>query len=95
MAKRSSEGETLKHIKQIGQLRFSKQDLIGTGSYGTSVFRGIFIDEFEGKPKTIAVAIKRIEEVNSANIEKVIMDKIELHANILRYYATEEDDDFM
>ena len=81
-------------VKKIGRLSFNRKDLIGEGSYG-KIFKGKF-KESEGNPE-IEVAIKRIETIDAKKIEIEIdiLEKIEAHPNILRYYCTEEDDDFM
>jgi len=92
MAKRTSEGETLKQVKRIGRLSYDRNDLIGNGSFG-KVYKGKF-KESEEKSE-IDVAIKRIEDVDVKAIEKVIMENIEPHPNVLHCYCIEEDDDFM
>lgn len=92
MAKRSNEGESLGQVKRIGLLSYSRKDRLGTGSFG-SVFKGKYEDP--GKSDLIDVAIKRIESLDVNEIERVIMEKLEPHPNVLQYYCTEEDGDFM
>ncbi len=92
MAKRSNEGEYLKRLKRIGRLSYSREDRLGTGSFG-SVFRGKF-RENEEKPE-IEVAIKRIEQIEGKEVEKIVMGDIEPHPNVLQYYCVEEEDDFI
>ncbi len=91
MAKRSSDGESLERVKRIGRLRYSRKNRLGAGSFG-SVFKGKYKEP--GKPE-IDVAIKRIENIDVKDIEKVVLEKLEPHPNVLHYYWTEEDDDFM
>jgi len=77
--------------KQIGRLSYSRKDRLGTGSFG-SVFKGKYREP--GKPE-IDVAIKRIENLDVNEIERLVMEKLEPHPNVLQYYCTEEDGDFM
>ena len=67
MAKRSSEGETLKQLKGIGRLSYDRNDILGSGSFG-KVYKGIF-KESEENPG-IDVAIKRIENVDVKEVER-------------------------
>jgi len=84
--KRTSDGAAV--IKKVGQLSFSRNDVLGSGSFGT-VYKG----KFKG---TIDVAIKRIlREKVTSDVETVVMAEIQSHPNVLRYYCVEEDDDFM
>ncbi len=91
MAKRSSEGESLEQVKRIGCLSYNRKDRLGTGSFG-SVFKGKYQ---EPRKPDIDVAIKRIESLDVNEIEKIVMEKLEPHSNVLQYYCTEEDGDFM
>ncbi len=93
MAKRSSEGTNpsdIKHVKRIGRLSYNRQDHLGRGSFA-SVFRGKY--QATGKAE-IDVAIKRIETIDFNEVEKVVLEKLEPHHNIIRYFCIEEDDDF-
>lgn len=94
MAKRSSDGESLHHsvVKTIGRLTFNRNDHLGGGSFG-KVYKGKF-KEFDGQPE-IDVAIKRIERSDFKKMEEVVIKSIQSHPNVLRYYCTEIDDDFM
>ena len=90
MAKRSSEGESLEKVKQIGRLSYSRKDRLGKRSFG-SVFKGKYQEP--GKPE-IEIAIKRIENLDVNEIERVV-EKLEPHPNVLQYYCTKEDGDFV
>ncbi len=81
MAKRSSEGETLKQLKRIGRLSYDRNDILGSGSFG-KVYKGKF-KESEENPG-IDVAIKRIENVDVKEVERVVMNDIEPHPNVLQ-----------
>ncbi len=91
MAKRSSEGESLERVEQIGRLSYNRKDRPGTGSFG-SVFKGKYREP--GKPE-IEIAIKRIENLNVNEIKRIVMEKLEPRSNVLQYYCTEEDGDFV
>jgi len=93
MAKKSIEGKTWNDVKRVGRLTFNRSDLIGKGCNGTNVFRGKF-KESEGQPE-IDVAVKRVLFERTKEIEKVFMETVAPHPNILQHYCTEEDDDFM
>ncbi len=90
MTKQLREGKT--SIVEVGQLSFNRNNQIGKGCYGTNVFRGKF-KEPEGQPE-INVAIKRIL-FETKEIEKMFMENVDPHPNVLQHYCTEEDDDFM
>jgi len=75
---------------RVGHLSYDPKSIIGRGSYGTTVFKGIHLGP---------VAVKRIlrNEVNDSaiQIEVELMKKAIDHPNILRYYCTEMNDDFL
>ena len=76
-----------------GRISFNRNDFIGKGSYG-EVFRGKFIPI--GSEVAIDVAVKRILRTTAeSNFEQIIMEHIEYHPNVLRYYCVETDLDFM
>jgi serine/threonine-protein kinase/endoribonuclease IRE1 len=84
--KRTSDGTAV--IKKVGQLSFSRNDVMGSGSFGT-VYKGKFMG-------TIDVAIKRIlREKVTSQVETVVMTQIKSHPNVLRYFCVEEDEDFV
>jgi hypothetical protein len=91
MSKRTSYGDTLEQMKHIGRLIYSSKHFLGRGSYG-SVYKGKLVQDFG---EEIDVAIKRIEKQNVSEFEKVIMDNIEPHPNILQHHCIQEDEDFM
>ena len=74
--------DIFKHFNDAG-------NLLGTGSYGTIVYRGKF-----GKRE---IAIKRVLKMVSRAVEREIsvMLKIDRHPNILKYFAKEEDENFI
>jgi len=92
MAKRTSGGETLKQFKKVARLSYDRNDVLGSGSFG-KVYEGKFRESEE--KQEIDVAIKRIEDVDVKDVERIIMENIEPHPNILHCYCIEEDDDFM
>ena len=75
----------------VGKLSFSPKDIIGSGGYG-NVFKG----QFE---RTVDVAVKRILKENfddriRTTVESETLSRVDGHPNIVRYYITEQDDDF-
>ena len=66
-----------------------EENSLGDGSYGTIVYRGRF------GPREIA--IKRVLKTVSKAVEREIsiMMKIDRHPNILKYFAKEEDENFI
>ena len=78
---------------QSGQISFNRCDLIGSGSYG-DVYQGTFVPTESGV--VIDVAVKRILKTKvESNFEQIIMDHIDYHPNVIRYYCVETDLDFM
>jgi len=79
--------------RKVGKLSYDSDDLIGRGSFGTIVFKGVF----EGvKP----VAIKRIRRTSADSSvefkkEAEITLRVSDHPNIIRYFCYEMDDDFL
>ena len=74
--------EIFKHFNDV-------ENSLGTGSYGTIVYRGKF-----GQRE---IAIKRVLKTVSNEVEREIsiMMKIDRHPNILKYFAKEEDENFI
>ncbi len=72
--------------KTVGKLKFFRENTLGHGSYGTTVFKGMF-------ENTISVAIKRVD-ILRATVEIDILRRAHIHPNIVNYYITEFDDDF-
>lgn len=91
-AKRSRRESLKDSVKTIGRLSFNRSHLLGSGSFA-NVYRGTF-KESEETPE-INVAIKRIEKTNFKETEKLVLENIEYHPNVLHYYCTEEDEDFV
>ena len=75
-------------FKEIFKHFNDADNLLGTGSYGTIVYRG----KFEQRE----IAIKRVLKAVSKVVEReiLIMMKIDRHLNILKYFAKEEDENF-
>ena len=74
--------EIFKHFNDV-------ENSLGTGSYGTIVYRGRF-----GQRE---IAIKRVLKTISKEVEREIsiIMKIDRHPNILKYFAKEEDENFI
>ena len=74
--------EIFKHFNDV-------ENLLGTGSYGTIVYRGRLGQR--------VIAIKRVMKTVSKAVEREIsiMMKIDQHPNILKYFAKEEDENFI
>ena len=62
---------------------------LGTGSHGTTVYRGKFSQREIAIKKVLKDYAKLVEE------EISIMLKIDQHPNILRYFAKESDENFI
>ena len=70
-----------------GKLSFTRTDRIGkTGRFG-SIFRGKFENITD-------VAIKRILK-SELKVELDVLHKAQTHSNILRYFCSEEDVEYM
>ena len=76
-------------FKEIFKHFNNAENSLGTGSYGTIVYRGRF-----GQRE---IAIKRVLKTVSKAVEREIsiMMKIDRHPNILKYFAKEEDENFI
>ena len=72
--------------KKIGKIKFDAKDLIGKGSF-SSVYKGIY-------ENNIDVAIKRVL-LDGITLEIDILQENHNHSNIVGYYCTEEDENFM
>ena len=76
--------------KVVGRLSFSREDIIGKGGFGV-VFKG----QFE---RNVVVAVKRILKKRDdgilTTVESETLSRVDGHPNIVRYYITEQDDDF-
>ena len=76
-------------FKEIFKHFNDAENSLGDGSYGTIVYRGRF-----GQRE---IAIKRVMKTVSKEVEREIsiMMKIDRHPNILKYFAKEEDENFI
>lgn len=75
-------------IKSIGKISFNSKNIIGYGSSGTCVFKGLFENKQE-------VAVKRVivDYFTLAEREIELLRNFH-HQNLIRYFATESDDIF-
>lgn len=80
------------NISVIGKIRIFKQRILGHGGNGTIVFEGELIDHNDRK-----VAVKRMlhEFVDVAKSEISLLIQSDQHPNVVRYYASEEDEQFV
>ena len=85
--KSNSDGSPEK--SEIGKLQYYPNQILGVGSMGTTVYKGLFHSR--------NIAVKRIlghyNDFALTEIENLM--KADSHSNIVRYYDMEEDDDFM
>jgi hypothetical protein len=71
---------------QIGKLLISTNDIICKGLFGSV---------FSGEIEDLKVAVKRVDRF-SHNSEAIVLRLLNNgHSNILRYYASETDNDFL
>ena len=70
-----------------GKLSFPRSQIIGRGNTSSVIFKGLF-------EKKTPVAIKRVLKVGTTVIEAEHLREHNRHENIVRYYTTEEDDEF-
>lgn len=77
-----------KGIVTVGKISFDTQQILGKGCEGTFVFRG----EFDGRD----VAVKRLlpECFTIADREVELLRESDSHANVIRYFSTEQDSQF-
>ncbi|XP_026470548.1 serine/threonine-protein kinase/endoribonuclease IRE2-like, partial [Ctenocephalides felis] len=74
---------------RIGKISFDQNHLLGKGCEGTFVFKG----SFESRP----VAVKRLlpECFSIAEREVSLLKESDMHPNVVRYFCTEQDLQFM
>ena len=72
--------------QEHGKLRFCRTDSLSIGKFG-STFRGTF-------ERTIDVAIKRIL-LKEYIVDLEVLRQAQNHSNILRYYCSEQDIEYM
>ena len=77
------------NIRVIGELSYDNKQVLGSGSYGTKVFKGTF----QKRP----CAVKRLlmDNVELANKEISLLRKNDYHQNVIRYYASEQEVEFL
>jgi serine/threonine-protein kinase/endoribonuclease IRE1 len=75
-------------VISVGKITYKSQDIIGRGSAGTCVYRGLF----EGKTE---IAVKRViqEHFTLAQREIDLLRSLQ-HPNVVRYFTTESDNLF-
>ena len=80
----------LKGYERVGKIAYNPDLLLGQGSMGTSVYRGLFEQR--------EVAVKRYVKTmwsETAKNEANCLIKSDLHPNILRYFGMEQSADFI
>ncbi|KAL7301231.1 hypothetical protein TKK_0006195 [Trichogramma kaykai] len=72
-------------LVRVGKITINASGLLGKGCDGTFVYRG----EFDGRP----VAVKRLlpECFTFADREVALLRESDAHANVVRYFCTEQD----
>ncbi len=76
---------------KIGKLRYDPKNILGQGSYGTTVFSGFFKRSLFGSDNP--VAIKRLQRSYISLNEVEIMKKTTDNPYILRFIHIEMTDD--
>ncbi|GAM20158.1 hypothetical protein SAMD00019534_033330 [Acytostelium subglobosum LB1] len=80
--------------RSVGKFKFSKKLIIGRGSNGTLVYKGVWCDK-------VPVAIKQLFKEFNTLIDKEVEILIQLTAlatatdNLVRFFGMEEDDNFI
>ncbi|EDV28277.1 uncharacterized protein TRIADDRAFT_53745 [Trichoplax adhaerens] len=84
----SSSTSTDSKLFTIGKITIDLASVIGKGSFGTSVYRGRFDNR--------DVAVKRVllDYQRFAEREVALLRKSDQHDHVIRYYCTENDDQF-
>ncbi|XP_012535031.2 serine/threonine-protein kinase/endoribonuclease IRE1 [Monomorium pharaonis] len=72
-------------LVKVGKITFNTEEVLGKGCEGTFVYKG----EFDGR----AVAVKRLlpECFTFADREVALLRESDAHANVVRYFCTEQD----
>ena len=74
--------------KEIGKFQIpATKTILGIGGFG-HVFEGFY-------EKDTKIAIKRIMKSDVLQAEATILRKVDSHKNIIRYYGTENDANFV
>ncbi|EZA61735.1 hypothetical protein DMN91_004412 [Ooceraea biroi] len=75
-------------LVKVGKITFDAQEVLGKGCDGTFVYKG----EFDGRD----VAVKRLmkESFTLADREVALLRESDEHANVVRYFCTEQDRTF-
>ena len=73
---------------KVGAIKYNENDILGQGCEGTFVFKGSFDDRM--------VAVKRVlkECIAISDREINILREADQHPNVIRYYCTEQDQQF-
>eukprot|EP00457_Paulinella_chromatophora_P001165 gb/GEZN01001167.1/.p1 GENE.gb/GEZN01001167.1/~~gb/GEZN01001167.1/.p1 ORF type:complete len:998 (-),score=86.89 gb/GEZN01001167.1/:191-3184(-) len=77
--------------KRVGKMMVQESAVLGTGSRGTIVCEGYF----EGRMVAIKRMVKSFYGERGAAQEVALLIASDEHPNVVRYYAQEEDDDFI
>lgn len=82
---------------RVGKVKYNPDKVIGRGNFGT-VFRGILRGDIHGADEK-PIAVKRVERirVDESLIQREVelMQKANDHPNILHYFCTEMNNEFM
>ncbi|KRZ03121.1 Serine/threonine-protein kinase/endoribonuclease ire-1 [Trichinella zimbabwensis] len=74
---------------QVGRILLYKNEVLGRGSDGTVVYKG----DFDGHPIAVKQMIRHFASV--AHHEVQVLRRSDRHPNVIRYYCTESDEQFL
>ncbi|KRZ38241.1 Serine/threonine-protein kinase/endoribonuclease IRE1, partial [Trichinella pseudospiralis] len=74
---------------RVGRILLYKNEVLGRGSDGTVVYKG----DFDGHPIAVKQMIRHFASV--AHHEVQVLRRSDRHPNVIRYYCTESDEQFL